>query len=116
MTIEIETTVNEGSTAVVTASFTDENGDALAPHTLTWTLTDTQGNVINEREDVAIDTPEAEEVIILKGDDLQLPSNVDDLFVIQFNGLYDSDIGTDLCIAEDATFKVVNMIHPEKDL
>lgn len=53
----------------VRVNFTDTNGTAVAPNTLTWSLLDPNGNILNSREDVTI-TPAASVVIILTGDDL----------------------------------------------
>ena len=62
----------EKGTLKVSLAFTDEDGTAVAPETLTWTLTDDAGNVINEREDESISSPEATEILILTGDDLEI--------------------------------------------
>ena len=37
----------EGSTYVVTAAFTDEDDNAVVPSTVTWTLTDSGGDVVD---------------------------------------------------------------------
>lgn len=70
----IETHVVEESSAVFTVSFTDEDGAAVVPTTLAWTLTDSNGLVINGRENVAIATPAASVTVTLTGDDLALAS------------------------------------------
>src|SRR3990170_3078876 len=57
MPITITDTANEKSTFALEMAITDENGDPLTPNTLTWTLTDLAGNVINERAGVEITTP-----------------------------------------------------------
>jgi len=62
----------EEGTFIITASFTDEDGQDVVPTTLTWTLTDTEGVVINGREDVEVTSPAASVDIVLKGDDLAI--------------------------------------------
>jgi hypothetical protein len=69
--IEIKTIPNEESTVYITVTFYDKDGTATAPDSVTWTLTDEEGNIINEREDVEIDTPESSEEIKLSGNDLK---------------------------------------------
>ena len=115
MPIQIETGVNEGGTVFVTAAFFDEEGAAVAPHTLTWTLTDPRGNVINDREEVSVDVPEETETVILTGDDLTLKHDSDDYVVLQFRGLYDSDYASDLVIIEEVEIPVINITYPNRD-
>ena len=71
MPTTIATKAVEGSTYVVTAAFTDEDGDTVVPATVTWTLTDISGNVVNNREDVAL-TPAISVDIVMYGDDLKI--------------------------------------------
>lgn len=103
----------EGSSCAITAAFTDEAGDPVAPLTLAWTLTDTEGNVINSRQDVAITTPESSETIVLSGNDLEFTEAEKDaveedfvLRVLTIEGTYNSDLGTGLPIRDQVTFAV----------
>lgn len=96
----------EGSTYIVTAAFTDEDGNAVTPNTLTWTLTDRYGNVINERDGETI-TPGTSVDIVLTGADLQ----VDDdekatVLTVTIEGAYNSTYGNDLSIKDSCTFPV----------
>ena len=58
----LSTTLDEGSGGVITVgSFTDQDGNTVSPSnitSLTWTLSDANGNIINSRKDVAL-TPAA---------------------------------------------------------
>lgn len=72
MPTDLTTAAAEESTFIITAAFTDEDGDAAVPDSITWTLTDTDGTVINNREDVAVGSPAASIDIVLSGDDLAL--------------------------------------------
>lgn len=95
----------EESTYVITVSFTDESGAAVAPNAgLAWTLTDINGTIINARSAVAI-TPAESVDIVLSGDDLALSGdNAQRLVTVQ--GTYDSSLGADLPLKEEVHFTV----------
>jgi len=73
--IVLTTVANEKSVYWVTVGFLDEDNAAMAPDVCTWTLTDMEGNIINAREDVAINTPETSETLEFSGDDLAVDGN-----------------------------------------
>lgn len=50
----------------------DLDGNAVVPNSLTWTLTDNAGNVINNRAAVSVPSPGSPENIILSGGDLDV--------------------------------------------
>jgi hypothetical protein len=106
------TEVNEKSTLVVTAAFTDENGDAVVPDSVTWTLTDPAGSVINGRNRVAV-TPAASVTIVLSGDDLALSSTEASQTrggrTILIEAAYTGDLGAGLPIKEAASFTIINL-------
>jgi len=108
MPIYIEDEAFEESSFIFDIDFYDEDKDSVIPKTLTWTLTDTSGNVINSREDVVV-TPAAQVNIILSGDDLAITGNSDEIRVITIEATYDSDIGSDIPIKEDYSFKINNI-------
>lgn len=68
---QITTEIAEEGHVSFTATFTDENGTATVPDTITWTLTDVSGNVINARSGVSV-SPAASVNIVLSGDDLAI--------------------------------------------
>jgi len=73
----------------ITVSFTDSLGTPFIPDTLTWTLTDSHGTIINLREDVVIITPAASVTITLGNDDIlysEGPSRV-----LTISGTYSGD-------------------------
>lgn len=99
----------EESTYVITASFTDEDGNAVEPEAgLTWSLYDKYGNVINEREDVTL-TPATSVDIVLSGDDLALTSNDSGVRKLTVKGTYVSDLGT-LPLKDEVTFVVADLV------
>lgn len=97
------------STYIVVASFTDEQGDAVTPKSVNWTLSDTAGNIINGRYEVS-ETPAASVGIVLYGEDLahlgnSLPR------VVTVEAVYDSvTYGNDLPIKEAIEFLIDDLI------
>ena len=111
MPAELTTHAKEKGTFVITCAFTDEDDSAVTPTTLTWTLTNTSGTVINSRQDVAVSSPSSSEDITLQGDDLQILSATDNgRRVLTVEGTYDSGELTDLPIKESCYFTVDNLV------
>jgi hypothetical protein len=109
-TILTDSTICEKSTAVITVSFSDEDGNAVAPDSMTWTLTDRNGNVINSRQDVVLSSPTSTEVIVLSGDDLQIVDSDDDgVRILTFEGTYTSALGSGLPLVDACSFVVENL-------
>lgn len=76
MTISsLPTIASELSSYVITINFTDENGKAVIPDSVKWTLTDLVGNIINSREEVSVTALSASVPIVLSGDDLLVSLN-----------------------------------------
>jgi len=93
----------EESTYAITAAFTDEAGDAVAPDTLTWTLTNDAGTVINNREDETVDSPASSETIVLSGNDLAVGGN-GVVRILTIKGTYTSSLGSELPLTDQVTF------------
>lgn len=104
---------NEQSTGAFDCVFTDENGDSVTPDSVKWTITDSSGNVINEREQVVVASPEATTTITIYGDDLKiLESEAGNAYVARFivvEGTYTSKLGAGLPTTEEAYFTVKNL-------
>jgi len=99
------------NTYVITAAFTDEDGDAVTPESpLTWTMKDFAGTVVNSREDIAL-TPASSVDIVLSGDDLQAlgadDNGIRDVFI---EGTYDSDVGAGLSLNNSIRFVVDTLL------
>jgi len=106
----LTTHADEKSTYVVTAAFTDEDGNAVTPNTLTWALTDSDGTVINDRDDESI-SPDTSVDIVLSGDDLQIVDSSDDgVRILTVEGTYNSDAGSGLPLKESCKFIVDNLV------
>ncbi len=98
----------EESTYVITASFTDEDGAAVVPNTatVTWTLTDLDGTVINLRSAVAVSSASTI-TIVLSGDDLSLLVSDDSgVRKVLVQAQYDSSIGSDLPLNDEVQFTI----------
>lgn len=67
--MSVLTAAVEESTAVVTVAFTDETGVAVVPTTITWSLRDENGSIINSRSAVSA-SPASSINIVLSGNDL----------------------------------------------
>lgn len=89
VTAELDTSVLEGGTIVVTASFTDEDGNSVTPNELKYTLKK-EGMIVNEKEEESV-TPSSSVDVVLSGDDLPQGTLY---FIIE--GTYDSNAGSDL--------------------
>lgn len=105
MPTEITTKANEGSTFIVTAAFTDEDDAAVVPDSITWTLTDDVGDVVNSRSAVSVATPAASIDIVLSGADLTVSSERRRRF-LAIEAVYDSDAGNNLPLVEELTFLI----------
>lgn len=110
------TVVKEQGTAVVSCVFTDEDSNSVAPDTLTWTLTDRAGTVINSREDVAVEEGDlaATTNIVLSGDDLSVLSTETKAYVeriMTIKGTYDSTYGNNLPLRYELMFYVENLTN-----
>jgi hypothetical protein len=103
----LSTKAIDKSTYVVTATFTDEDDNAVAPQTLTWTLTDESGTVINSREDVDVSSPGTSEDFVLSGDDLAVADGSTRLLTIE--ATYNSDAGSDLPIRDQVRFTIEDL-------
>jgi len=106
--VKLTTKAVDKSTYVVNCAFKDENGDAVVPNELKWTLTDDAGTVINSREDVVVAVPSSSEDIVLSGDDLKYSDGRHRILTIE--ATYDSDAGSDLPLKESAKFMVDDLI------
>lgn len=101
---------NERGTLKVTISFTDESGDAVTPATVTWSLTDENGTVINSRSNVSIGSLDTSVTLVLSGADLALVNaSVDRILTVRIT--YDSDLGSGLTENEEALFKINPLVN-----
>ena len=101
----------EGGTYIITLEFFDENDDSIEPDTLSWTLSDSAGTVINSRSAVAVSSPDVSEDIVLRGNDLALQTGEGDgtVRVVTIEATYDSLSGLDLPLRDSAYFHIQSL-------
>ena len=95
----------------IQVEFLDENGQAVVPSSVTWTLSNEDGATINDRIDVSI-TAASTVTIVLNSDDLALPAGFTGGSLkrkITVSAVIDSDLGNDLTLKDSITFPVVNL-------
>ena len=63
----------EKSTYIITLTFQDEDGNAVVPASVSWSLTDDNNNIINGLSGQS-ETPASTVYVVLSGDDLQISS------------------------------------------
>ena len=98
----------DGSTYIVTAAFTDEADAAVVPDSITWTLTDADGTVVNSREAVAVVTPAASYDIVLAGADLLYSTAATRVLTVE--ATYTSDAGAGLPLKAACRFVVEDLV------
>ena len=111
MATKLTTEAKEKGTYIITYSPTDHNGVAISPETLHWTLLNVNNEVINNRENVVISSPDTSNSVVLVGDDLAIDSgNLSTVRKIVFKGTYNATIDganyLDLVIYIEAEFSI----------
>ena len=97
----------EESTYIVTAAFTNEDGEPVIPESVSWTLTDTDGRVINSREDVS-ESAASTINIVLTGDDLAISGSY--TRIVTVDAVYSSTYGLNLNLKAAAVFNLEKLI------
>ena len=113
MAVTLSELAVEQSTYAVVVSFTDDASEAVSPDSgsITWTLTDKAGNVINSRNGVAIASATSI-TIVLSGDDLAVPERRTVTRVLTVECTYSSDIGSNLPLEGEIEFKILPRVKP----
>ena len=105
---------NEESTYIITCNFVDEDDTAVIPDTLSWTLTDLDGTVINSRSNVSVAVPTASYDIVLYGDDLAMQTGETSQTAgrkLTISATYTSDAGTGLPLKDEVIFFIENFTN-----
>lgn len=87
----LTTVANEQSSYWIIIDFFDDDGTNMSTTTLSWTLTDLEGNIINSREDVNVAGPSYQETIELSGNDLAVDGNDIIQRIMTLEGTYESN-------------------------
>lgn len=99
----------EKGTAIVTLTFTDEDGAVVVPTSAAWQLMRLDGTVVNERSFANCAFIGTE--VALSGDDLAMFGTTDNgkrVFAIQ--AVYNSDAGNNLPLNDEVTFKIQKLL------
>ena len=97
----------EGNTVVIPCSFFDENGNAVVPTSIIWSLSDDNGNIVNFRLDQKIAVPAASVNIVLSGSDVMRMVFDDLIRYLKVSGTYNSSNGTGLTVAGQYRFGLI---------
>lgn len=115
MSEKLSEKAQEGSTFAIKVGFTvkadpdDAVGIPFTPNTgLTWSLADKDGNEINGKTDVEIDTGESI-IIVLKGDDLALAGGPTRRYVT-VKGTFNGVLGNNLPLIGEVSFQIQNLV------
>lgn len=102
----LEEHAKKGSTYIVNAAFTDEDGEVAVPDSVVWTLRDAiTRDVVNSREEVIV-TPASSVDILLYGDDLTLFTSETNQAIRELivEAVYDSVLADDLPLRNSVRF------------
>lgn len=110
-TIITNVRATEEGTIILDYEFKDEDDVLVVPTAMAWTLTDVNGVVINSRSSVAIDPLVDSGSLVLKGDDLAIPSGADESErVVSFVGTYTSGtFGAGIPLTDKVLFTIDNL-------
>ena len=103
------TPAEEGTAKVAVSAFTDEAGANITPSTITWTLTDRRGTVINARTAVSV-TPAASVAFLLTGDDLAVTTDTSTVRHLLITWTYNSTLGSGLTGRAVAVFEIEQLV------
>ena len=115
MSTKLSEKAQEGSTFAIKIDFTvkadpdDEVGTPFTPNSgLKWSLKDKDGNVINDKGDVEIDSAESI-TIVLSGADLALVGGPVRRYVT-IKGTFNGVLGENLSLIGEVSFPIQNLV------
>lgn len=110
--VKLITHAREEGTMVINCAFEDEDDNSVSPQTMYWTLSDTDGTIINSREDEEVSSPAASEDIVLTGDDLAFQSDeeIGAVRILLVYGTYNSSAGNGLNFKKSAQFTIDDIL------
>jgi len=74
--LELTRKACKGSTYFIKIRVKDEYNTLVSPQTLKWTLKDSDGDLVNNRNKVVVSNPEEENVVSLYGNDLAIDDTI----------------------------------------
>lgn len=108
MAVQLTTDGTEEGTYIVTAAFTDEDGNDVIPNSINWWLYDSSNVIVNGRTNIAVAVPAASVDIVLQGDDLAIIGQ-DNRRVMRVEYAYNSSYGTGLPGKKEVEFEITNL-------
>lgn len=100
----------EKSTYIVTVTFTAEDGTtSMVPDTMTWSLRDNYGNIVNSRSSVSASVATAV-TIVLSGNDLVFEQNSLSQRILVVEATYTSTNGVGLPLKDQTSFAVEDIV------
>jgi hypothetical protein len=106
---ELSVRAKERGTYLITAVLTDEAGQPAVPTSLSWTLTNDAGTVVNGRLNVPIEPTDSTVEILLFGEDLATPGRKNAARVVTLKGFYNSNRGV-LPLVDHVRFVIENVL------
>lgn len=114
MPVKLDEEAVEGSTYTIVVEFNERTPGGLVPFVpnsgLKWKLTDKDGTVINNKQNVSIDPPAQSVNIVLSGDDLKTLKGKSNKRLITVEGTYNGTAGNNLPMIEEVSFKIINLV------
>ena len=111
MATTLTTLAIEEATYIITVAWLDDAGAAVTPSAATWTLTDLDGDVVNSRSNVTINSLSTTNTIVLSGADLALLTTLNGptrVLLVEYT--YTSSAGSDLPGKAQATFTIEDLV------
>jgi hypothetical protein len=105
MPVVLEDHANEYGTFGIEVSFVDINDTPLVPTSATWTLTDLNGTVVNNRNDIVFNPLASVMTIVLSGNDLATIGRQHDRLVF-VDAIVNSSLGNGLRVTNNVRFTI----------
>lgn len=96
MNVILDTRAVSGGTYSVAIDLLDEDGFDITPISVTWSLFDQSGSIINSRENVAVEVPSAHFSLLMSGDDILVGSDEEELRILRVTTRYSNNLATGL--------------------
>jgi hypothetical protein len=105
---KLDTLAPEQGTYVITVAFTDEDGIAVVPVTMVWSLRKRSDSaIVNSRESVEISPLDSTSTIVLSGLDLErFGGNDGGERRVTLEGTYNSNLGNGLEFTSEVEFQI----------
>jgi hypothetical protein len=92
------------NTYIVIIKPQDEDGTAVTPNSMSWTLTNEYGRVVNSRDHVSIASPSTEMNVVLSANDVDHDDGRERWVIAE--GKYNSSLGSSLDLRDWTKFTV----------